>query len=636
MKEIIFKIWNIKLAYLVFSLIAAFFIFPSFFEYTVTPIASNKDYIWNSLDPSWAVTLNYINNNDYVWGKDFVFTYGPLSFFSTRIGWGCNKYIFLLYDLFCYLNFFLIFYYSLCNNKNKVLTFISIFITVSVVPTYLGGANALVLFLFLLFWLVRNVEEVKISNYIFQIILISLLFYIKFNTGLISIILYSLVFIYIMIKGTENKVKSLVFFIIPFVLIFLLSFVLNVEIISYVISGLEIVSGYNEIMYLNDSTFIFSITSVLVIFLTVLVLSINLFSQRNKEQFLKNITYLSIFSISIFILYKQAFVRADNGHIMEFFKYAVLLILCTKVFYDFNWINPKSIIVSIAVFLPFYICFKNYGWTIFDYKDNVEKSVYINEFSSFTETSGLKLYPNNNQLPESVKQKIGNNTIDVFPWNIYMLLENKLNYLPRPVIQSYSVYTKHLEELNFDFYNSEKAPKYVLYDYASLDYRYPLFDESKVNLVLLKNYNAVETFTLNERQIILLERKENAKPIKLIFNKEYAILSDTPLIPKKDIFYEVEFFSTLKGKIVSIINHAPEIKFSIKKNNNGTNEYRTSNSLLKSGIFSDYQFNSTEEYLNNYKNILNEENRIKYYTFYPVNQEYYKDKIKITEYKITQ
>lgn len=636
MKEIIFKIWNIKLAYLVFSLIAAFFIFPSFFEYTVTPIASNKDYIWNSLDPSWAVTLNYINNNDYVWGKDFVFTYGPLSFFSTRIGWGCNKYIFLLYDLFCYLNFFLIFYYSLCNNKNKVLTFISIFITVSVVPTYLGGANALVLFLFLLFWLVRNVEEVKISNYIFQIILISLLFYIKFNTGLISIILYSLVFIYIMIKGTENKVKSLVFFIIPFVLIFLLSFVLNVEIISYVISGLEIVSGYNEIMYLNDSTFIFSITSVLVIFLTVLVLSINLFSQRNKEQFLKNITYLSIFSISIFILYKQAFVRADNGHIMEFFKYAVLLILCTKVFYDFNWINPKSIIVSIAIFLPFYICFKNYGWTIFDYKDNVEKGVYINEFSSFTETSGLKLYPNNNQLPESVKQKIGNNTIDVFPWNIYMLLENKLNYLPRPVIQSYSVYTKHLEELNFDFYNSEKAPKYVLYDYASLDYRYPLFDESKVNLVLLKNYNAVETFTLNERQIILLERKENAKPIKLIVDKQYAILSNTPLIPKKDIFYEVEFFATVKGKIVSIINHAPEIKFSIKKNNYGTSEYRTSNSLLKSGIFSDYQFNSTEEYLNNYKNILNEENRIKCYTFYPVNQEYYKDKIKITEYKITQ
>ena len=108
------------------------------------------------------------------------------------------------------------------------------------------------------------------------------------------------------------------------------------------------------------------------------------------------------------------------------------------------------------------------------------------------------------------------------------------------------------------------------------------------------------------------------------------------MIPKKDIFYEVEFFATVKGKIVTIINHAPEIKFSIKKNNYGTSEYRTSNSLLKSGIFSDYQFNSTEEYLNNYKNILNEENRIKCYTFYPVNQEYYKDKIKITEYKITQ
>lgn len=627
---------NINMMYLIFSLFASYLIFPSFFEYTVSPIQSTKDYIWNSLDPSWAVTLNYINNNDFVWGKDFVFTYGPLSFLSTRIGWGCNKYVFLVYDLFCFLNFTLIFYYSLGNNKNKLLTVISILIVISVVPTYLGGANALVLFLFLLFWLVRNIDEYKLINYIFQIILICLLFYIKLNTGLVSIVLYALTFAYLFISKKANRIQLMILFLLPFIFLYLISFLLNVQIINYIISGLEIVSGYNEIMYLNDSTFMFDSISLLIIFLAILVLFLILFSQKGRQEILKNITYLTLFTICIFILYKQAFVRADNGHIMEFFKYSVLLILCTKVFYDFKWFSPKSIIVSVVVFLPFYMCFKNYGWTIFDYKDNLEKTTYVDQFNSFTETSGLKLHPNNNQLPESVKQKIMNNSVDVFPWNIHMLLENKLNYLPRPIIQSYSVYTKHLEELNFNFYNSNNAPKYVLYDYASLDYRYPLFDESKVNLVLMKNYNAIEMFTLNERKIILLERKENPVPIKLTFIKEYAILNNTPFIPKKDIFYELEFYSTFKGKIFSILSHAPEIKFAIKNMNNGTTEYRTSNSLLKSGIFSDYQFNSTDDYFNFFKNTLNEENVIKYYTFYPVNSGHYKEKIKITEYKITQ
>ena len=178
MKETLLKFWNAKSAYVVFSLLAAFLVFPSFFEYNVTPLASDK-HLWNSLDPSWALTLNYINNHHFIWGKEFAFTYGPLSYLSTRIAWGCNKYIFFLYDLFCYLNFFLLFYYSLCNNKNKVLTFISIIIIATVVPTYLGGANALVLFMFLVFWLVRNIEEVKRINYVFQIILLCLLFFIK-------------------------------------------------------------------------------------------------------------------------------------------------------------------------------------------------------------------------------------------------------------------------------------------------------------------------------------------------------------------------------------------------------------------------------------------------------------------------
>ena len=64
--------------------------------------------------------------------------------------------------------------------------------------------------------------------------------------------------------------------------------------------------------------------------------------------------------------------------------------------------------------------------------------------------AGFHLFPNNNQLPQSVLNKVGNNTIDSYPWNTQILLENKLNFMPRPIFQSYAAYTTDLEQMNID------------------------------------------------------------------------------------------------------------------------------------------------------------------------------------------
>ena len=57
------------------------------------------------------------------------------------------------------------------------------------------------------------------------------------------------------------------------------------------------------------------------------------------------------------------------------------------------------------------------------------------------------------RLPK-IAQKVGDGLIDVFNYRQGAALLNNLNYHPRPVIQSYSAYTRDLLRANLDFYRS--------------------------------------------------------------------------------------------------------------------------------------------------------------------------------------
>ena len=294
-------------------------------------------------------------------------------------------------------------------------------------------------------------------------------------------------------------------------------------------------------------------------------------------------------------MYKQAFVRADVNHIIEFFLYYSLFIL---VFSDFHTSIKNYLINGLVVFnvlIVFYFLNNNQLQTLF-FKEKLSKKDYFLGFKNFSLTSGLHIEDNYLKLPDSILSKIGNETVDVYPWNIQMLLENKLNYKPRPVIQSYTSYTKELENLNFNHYNSSKAPQFVIYEFEAIDERYPLFDESKLNLALKLNYEIIDKGEIDNKKIVLLKKKSDFKEIKLEKVKEYAMFNDSPLIPEKDIYYEIELYNNIYGKCYSVVKNSPEIKLQIQIKNGEKIEYKTSKTLLESGIFSSVFVRNTDEF----------------------------------------
>ncbi len=648
---------------LLIAFFGAFFLFPGFYDMTVGAI-NPQNYLYDSLDPSWAITLNYANIHNLTWGKDFAFTYGPLSYLAIRIGWGVSKWQFLVFDLFCFINLFLFFFISYKKSVNKIFSIAAIVSVTLILPTYLGGAMALLLFLTLIFYIRQTIEKQRWIYYTFSMVLLVLIYFIKFNTALISFFPYYGMLIYLAIAKKEKIWVLLTVAILPIIVILLMSHLLHLEIYGYIISGMEMVKGYNEIMYLEN---IVSRQQYLFCYFFIIVAIGCIFYKmyRTKETLLKSAFILGLFMTALFVLYKQAFVRADVQHVMEFFKYTAVLLVCFSIdffgerpfsFVSFSMESLKdstvflirfskgflkykdkfimSVLVAVLIGIPFYSYCVNTENNIFDLKAKLDRKNYINGYKAFTPTSGFLLFPNNNQLPQPIIDKIGNQTVDVYPWNIHLLLENKLNYLPRPVIQSYTAYTPYLEELNFNHYNSAKAPKFVLYDYAGTDYRYPLFDETKMNLVLLKRYKIADSFIHNGRHILLLEKNGNSNPVKLHFIREYAITTDSPIIPQEGIYYEVEVYNTLQGRLYSLFDHAPAIDLGIKTEDNTIQDFKTSKPLLQTGLFSNRLILKTKDFENVMLDSVNRKTIIKQYNFKPKRASLFKDKIRIKEYKI--
>jgi hypothetical protein len=617
---------------LVVSLLGAYMLFPNYLNLNIYPLSLSKE-LWLSLDPSWVVALNYVKEKGVIWGSDFAFTYGPLGQLLTRAAWGESKYVFLAFDIFVFINYFLLFFISFAKSNYKIITALTILIICMISPLWVGSSNSLVLMTFLVFWINLSIDDKKWVYYIFQILIIIILFFSKFNTGLIALPFFYSGILYNFLNERSDKIKLATISLLPILFIFILSFLFNVDLINYIKSGLEIVKGYNDIMYLkNQLEGSYTTALVLIIFLSIVFL-INVYF-INKNSILKSSVLFFLFFTSIFVIYKQAFVRADVSHIRDFFVFLPLIIFTNKDLLT----KSKNIFSTVSVLLVvFFSVF--YFYTNFEKNFNLElkldKSEYRNAFTHFNNEIGLNIHKNNFPLPSEVLQKIGNNTVDIFPWNIQLLLENKLNYLPRPVIQSYTACTPYLQELNFNHFNSNKSPEFVIFDYASIDERYPLFDESKVHLSLIKNYKIVSSFEFDNRNMLLLQRKKDFKPLIFIKQKEYAMYINSPLIIENDIFYEITVYNNIMGEIQSKINYAPEINIEIKNEQGQLTKFRSSKLLLESGLFSQHIVSGTSDFVNLMQQ-QNPNNKLKSLYVRPLNGGLFKDKIKITEYKISQ
>ena len=90
-------------------------------------------------------------------------------------------------------------------------------------------------------------------------------------------------------------------------------------------------------------------------------------------------------------------------------------------------------------------------------------------------------------MPE-IRERVGGGRVDLLTWQQGLVLVNGFSYAPRPVFQSYSAYTPTLARLNERYFLGASAPEFVLLQLDYSDGRFPASEDGLALLAILRRY----------------------------------------------------------------------------------------------------------------------------------------------------
>ncbi len=545
------------------------------------------------LDSSWNIALHLAYKYHLRFGKDFIFTYGPLGILNTRHPISINLFVYLIFDLYLL--------GSLFHVMRKIFsehfgTWILLFTFLSIVLVMYNTVDEWCYFLFI-FYICCFIKDSSKTIYLVQAALFAIIgFYLKISLGMIGVFFFLIVISYAVIRRKIN---------IRFYFLVLLSFIvslwliakwLNVDLKGYIPASMQFINDYNdamfkpmvseEIKYLYASLFIIGIMIGWAVYR--LIRSI---LEKKTFQNLDELFIYFIVGFSLFILFKSAFVRAE-GHLSVFFKSASLFFIFLYLFRPANagkritalacWIVLIISFISVSMMPGNYHPFTRLGDFSFFSNKTGEISRYLGQIFYYNQAAAAsdKLDSSGNEL----KNLIGNKTVDIMPSEISKIYFNGLRYNPRPVIQSYAAYDRWLDSLNCEKYLSPGAPDYVLLSISSIDDRYPFFDESQTKLALFSHYTMIGELNgdliLKKKSTVYNETKpQKTDAVNIKFGEEIHL-------KKSDNLQFARFFVdySLWGKIKRFFFQPPVLTITFTLENGDTKTYRAVKPILAGGV----------------------------------------------------
>jgi len=295
--------------------------------------------ISQGLDPSWHIAIQMAFENNLTFGKDIIWTYGPLGFLLTRLPIGLNAPVLFIFDLFFFSNLLFITFLILKDNKYQLETVIWGIILLINYGNVHFKHMVYIFQVITLFYYIWGFRRGNSYYFIPGIVLSLLLFFIKVNLGLISLVLTYGFLVVAFIQREKFRydiIKTL--FVVTTMLFLILAFFLNVNLPGYLWGSVELIEGYNTTMQIKipqrfDHLFFSAVIVMAVFILTSLIILIPEFKTIPKKQKLINLviskldTFLMVLAILItsFILFKESFVRGDPGHVFIFSRIAALI-----------------------------------------------------------------------------------------------------------------------------------------------------------------------------------------------------------------------------------------------------------------------------------------------------------------------
>lgn len=439
------------------------------------------------LDPSWMEVINWSISQKILFGQDLIFTYGPLGILEVNTIAAHSFPVALFYLLLS-----LLYGYALPLSRKRgelILEILLLLPLVSIVPR--GVSFFTVLYPFLCFFTVES--ESKYKRLILSCLAVAGACFILAKFMHLVPVFCGLLAVDLLLIFRKKYPFMLGIFAGAFLLLWLLCGQSITVLPQYFLNSFHIALGYVEAMATIRIYEVIYIFPFIACWVYLLVTGSILYYHRIREKKLLYFYLFFIFYSSFFVIGKYASTLMDKLHIYYAAGSlaAVAYFLCLK-----KWRPFLPVLLFLCVFVFFCREWES-NWR--DIPD-----VFSGRYMERHEEARKKL-----ELP--LEEKYKNMTIDSFPWDISEIIHTPgLIYTPRPVFQSYSCYTPHLQEQNLAFYRKKDSPDLLLWRFGGMDGRLPLQDDGNLYPVILGKYFPVDIWKLVEGERLLLKKRKDA------------------------------------------------------------------------------------------------------------------------------
>ncbi|MGH8020298.1 MAG: hypothetical protein ACREIA_18860 [Opitutaceae bacterium] len=300
-----------------------------------------------------------------------------------------------------------------------------------------------------------------------------------------------------------------------------------------------------------------------------------------------------------FVMWKHGFTRAD-GHVFALFSHVILVGICAAPALEWRrrW---DPFLVSVAAGAMGMFAFNASlvsNAPLFIKRHLGSGSDYVLHPSTAREAYQHALAAQRARAAmQEVAKSVGDASIDAINYHQGVLLLNDMNYVSRPVIQSYPAFTPALLRRNWRFIQSERAPDFLLWRQGTIDGRFPSQDDSLLLTEIPRRYEFVRATSqgtlLGKRTIKPAQRD----PVFDLFVEQPLAWGQTfslPQAPDAALWMEVVFGTSAVGKLRGAIYKPGRINTIVTDSEGRETAHRIVKGITKAG-FLIHPFLETQE-----------------------------------------
>lgn len=299
---------------------------------------------------------------------------------------------------------------------------------------------------------------------------------------------------------------------------------------------------------------------------------------------------------TLFLAFKEGFVRQDTSHAMEAAEAMLMLPWCWQFDRINFWRKPHTAVAAIAVIVSaaMYPHALGVGAKARDVAQLLHcsdqgPSVCPMHGDWLERTYDLALARIRAQVPLPRVQ----GSVDVYTLGQSLAIAYGYRWDPRPVIQSYSAYTPVLARMNADHLIGPEAPQAVLFSLEPIDGRLPTFADGPSWPILLSEYRpkwvAGQPTASAGSVIVCLRRKPDWQRISVIGTpvlERKAELGYRVDLPQSDdvLFAKIDIRQNALGRLADLLLKGPRLRINFLFRDGHVEQYRFIPGMARAGF----------------------------------------------------